>query len=163
MRSPTFPGPASNGFSLPITPWNNQSIPDNVRSVLNCSRVIARILPLIWEDDVDCRWLWEELDTVAVSSPTGNNGSRTVLQNENQPQFIIDDDEDEEPGAQPSMSSVSRRPANAEVPPKPKSKSLMVEFLDALIDGLFHVGFTLPLDATESAINRTSYLIWYVH
>lgn len=139
-----------------MSPWNSQTTPDDVRSVLNCARVIARILPLIWEDDVDSHWLWEESDVATIASTT--NDSATVLENDNQPQFVIDDENEESEAQSPTPSRSRRLPEAISIKPKPKS--LMVNFLDVLIDSLFHVGFTLPLDATESAIDRTSYLIW---
>ncbi|GJJ15039.1 hypothetical protein Clacol_009313 [Clathrus columnatus] len=143
-----------------ISPWNSQTYPNDVRSVLNCARVIARVLPLIWEEDVDCRWLWEEMDVSAVSPTTGNNVPPTILDNDGQPQFVIDDEEDEDSEVRPShsppvpASSKKAHESSNTTKSKPKPKSLMMRFLDALIDSLFHVGFTLPLDAAESATNR---------
>lgn len=123
---------------------------DDVRAVLNCACVIARIIPLIYEDDPDCRWLWEEGEEEQI--PNSESDAHV--------QFVIEDEDDDE-----ADSAVPKTPGVSNAAPshvKKRIPSLMSRFLSALVDSLFHVGFTLATDAAESATERTSYLIWYV-
>ena len=145
IRSPTFPRPSSATFALPLSPWSGASVADDVRSVLNCARVIARVLPIIWEDESDwTHWLWEGKEEEVDSSPNGN---------EAQAQFVIEDEDEDE-------DETERAKVEVKEPTKKRTPSLMARFVSVLIDSLFHNGFTLPADPVDGT-TKTSYLIWY--
>ncbi|KAF8524338.1 high-temperature-induced dauer-formation protein-domain-containing protein [Hysterangium stoloniferum] len=148
IRSQTFPRPVSATFQLKISSWGGSFVPDDVRAVLNCARVIARVLPLLWEEDAD--WLWQGVQQEAAES-------NVVSESDGQGQFVIDDEDDDDPAG---SSNTAPQSASTSNPPTNPSPSLMAQFLDALIDGLFHIGFTLPDDAASEPSQRTSYLIW---
>lgn len=140
IRSSVFPRPTTASFSLQMAGWGAPSSGGDVRAVLNCARVIARVLPIVWEDESDwTRWLWEEGQEEDADTSDANDGV--------EPQFVIEDDGDEAPDVEPKAVSKKRTP------------SLMAQFLAALVDSLFHAGFTLPGDAAEDT-TKTSYLIW---
>ena len=106
---------------------------------------------------MDCKWLWEEgEEEQPVISPSA------VVEAEGEPQFVIEDEEEEdaEQSVPVTPSPGEAGAATQNTPPKKRVPSLMARFLSALVDSLFHVGFTLPVDAAESATDRTSYLIW---
>lgn len=147
IRSPTFPRPTSSTFALPtlpLSPWSSTSPADDIRSVLNCARVIARVLPIIWEDESDTTcWLWEEKEEPETS----------LNDNDAQAQFVIEDEDEDDPDAEQIKVEVDE-------PTEKKTPSLMARFVSALIDSLFHLGFTLPADVAEGTF-KTSYIIWY--
>lgn len=152
IRSHTFPRPNSATFALPLSPWPGSSTADDIRSVLNCACVIARVLPIVWEDESDwTRWLWEEEEEEEEAESSLND-------NEGQAQFVIEDEDDDEPDAEQQQQEQPK--VEAREPAKKKSPSLMARFMSALIDSLFHAGFTLPADVVEGT-EKTSYLIWY--
>ncbi|KAF8587219.1 hypothetical protein K439DRAFT_1614510 [Ramaria rubella] len=144
IRSPTFPRPSTTTFALPLSPWSGSSTADDVKSVLNCARVIARVLPIIWEDESDwTHWLWEEGEEEAIESSTADSNTQT--------HFVIEDEDEDEPEA--GSSKAAEEPAKKSIP------SLMAQFLSALVDSLFHAGFTLPAEVVEGT-SKTAYLIW---
>ena len=124
---------------------------NTTKEVLNCLRVLQRVLPVIFELESETsvfekEVLWKK-DVIDGQSP------REVT--EQTPQFVIEDDDDDgevgsptvDPSPQPSQTQTTTLPSLAE------------KLFSCLIDLLFCCGFTLPskLQADHYKIN---YVIW---
>ena len=72
------------------------------------------------------------------------------VDNDAQPQFVIEDEDENELDAE----------QHKVVEDENRTPGLMARFVDALIDSLFHAGFTLPADVVEGT-TKTAYIIWY--
>ena len=126
---------------------------NTTKEVLNCLRVLQRVLPVIFELEsepsvFEKEVLWKK-DVVDGQSP------REVT--EQTPQFVIeDDDEDGEVGS-PTADSLPKSPQTQAM----TLPSLAEKLFSCLIDLLFCCGFTLPskLQVDHYKIN---YVIWWV-
>ena len=122
------------------------------KEVLNCLRILQRVLPVVFELDgeissfeADVLWKRERLDN--VSGPLDTNGP---------PQFVIED-EDEDIGTE---ASVGRSPGIVQSPVVGKVLPSMAERLfDSLFDLLFCCGFTLP-QKIQIDHHKIQHVIW---
>ncbi|KAF7304736.1 hypothetical protein MKEN_01187700 [Mycena kentingensis (nom. inval.)] len=118
--------------------------------VLNCLRVLQRVLPVVFEADgnaspfeLEFFWTKEEVadNTVDVASET--------------PQFIIEDEDDSE-------GETSSTPAAAPTSGTDKRKqlpSLGERLFGSLVDLMFCCGFTLPVNL-KAGRHKINYVIW---
>ena len=126
------------------------------KEVLNCLRVLQRVLPVVFEVEGDASRLemevfWKREVVEEVNA---------VVEETSEPQFVIEDDDDdgeeqESPRqAGPSQSSFSTT--------KKTVPSVAERLFSCLIDLLFCCGFTLP---TKIQVDhyKINYTIWCVH
>ncbi|KAN0141309.1 High-temperature-induced dauer-formation domain containing protein [Lactarius tabidus] len=124
---------------------------NTTKEVLNCLRVLQRVLPVIFELESETSLfekevLWKK-DVIDGQSP------REVT--EQTPQFVIEDDDDDGEVGSPTVDPLPK-------PPQTQSTtlpSLAEKLFSCLIDLLFCCGFTLPskLQVDHYKIN---YVIW---
>lgn len=128
---------------------------NTTKEVLNCLRVLQRVLPVVFELEsettrFEMEVLWRE----------------EVVEEENDPvdaqleaQFIIEDDDDDDDEQEGGSSSTTKR----ETTPKPIAKktlpSLIERLFSALIDLMFCCGFTLPTKI-QVHHHKINYVIW---
>jgi High-temperature-induced dauer-formation protein len=140
--------------------------------VLNCLRVLQRILPVIFELESDLsvferEVLWKR-DVVLADEdgmPGGEQSRREPT--EQTPQFVIDDDDedenDAESGRASASASVSAVGPSHQISPKQTTTttlpSIAERLFSCLVDLLFCCGFTIPakLQVDHYKIN---YVIW---
>lgn len=144
LASSEFPGPS--GIN-----WNpTGSNVDLSREALNCVRVLARVIPFVFQNQSDTGgsleegifWTREKVEMVAPTVEASQQATEAS-------QFVIDDeDEDEVEESNPEIPEKQF----TELPP------LAERLLASLVDLLFVAGFTLPEECkNEGAI---SYIIW---
>lgn len=139
---------------------------DPTREVLNCLRVLQRVLPVVFDGDFEAlenKVLWEREELQEGSN--GSGGPKTDAADD-QPQFVIEDDDDEDEPTSPARrmpaSPSSRHKTSATVTPEAKAKTLpplAERLISCAIDLLFCCGFTLPkkIQVDHYKIN---YVIW---
>lgn len=156
----TFPSPQTSSFS-PVAnitaTWGSVSGSserrDPTKEVLNCIRVLGRILPIVFETensfehDVFWKRKRAKVDAVVGTDRTG-------------PQFVIeenDSDDEGRPSREPAASTVRPNVATNEQFERPLAEKM----LSSAIELMFCCGFTLPskLQVDHHKINHT---IWYV-
>ncbi|KAJ7109144.1 high-temperature-induced dauer-formation protein-domain-containing protein [Mycena epipterygia] len=119
---------------------------NTTKEVLNCLRILQRVLPVVFEVEgegsafeLEVLWKKEEVveNTVEVASET--------------PQFVIEDEDDSDDEAKDS--------AAAPVKAKKQLPSLGERLFSSIIDLLFCCGFTLP---TKIQVDhyKINYVIW---
>ncbi|KAJ3867565.1 high-temperature-induced dauer-formation protein-domain-containing protein [Lentinula novae-zelandiae] len=152
----TFPGPSSTSVSAFATSFIKAGTGTGERNatkeVLNCLRVLQRVLPVVFETEgaesgsfeVDVFWKKVEVDSME---------EQPVPQTES-PQFVIEDDEDSEDEAKSSA------PQSAPTPHlKKQLPSLGERLFSSIIDLLFCCGFTLPMQIQKDHY-KINYVIW---
>lgn len=156
----TFPSPPPS-ISSTFNPLN--SLPSSARNptkeVLNCIRVLSRILPVLfgleigpWEEEI----LWKKESIMPqVAHVTGDH---TVPQNATEPQFVIEDEDDDEnttlvPPMTASQQGNTSRPSPKEGP------SLAERLINTLVDLLFCCGFTMPM-RSQIDHHKIQHIIW---
>ena len=151
----TFPSaPNSSVASFATSFMKAASARNTTKEALNCIRVLQRVLPVVFElesetsrFEMEVFWKREEVH----AQPAASSASAD-------PQFVIDDETDDEEAAEAGVS-------NKVPPPESKEKqyqpSLAEKLFTCLIDLMFCCGFTLPtkLQVDHYKIN---YTIWYV-
>lgn len=128
------------------------------KEVLNCLRVLQRVLPVVLDIDADATRLEMEIFWRKAAAPEG----RVVSEETSQPQFVIEDDEDDGDEQETTSRSSGPSAASASQPKTAKTLPSMAERLfSCLIDLLFCCGFTLP---TKIQVDhyKINYTIWYV-
>ncbi|KAJ8481660.1 hypothetical protein ONZ45_g15231 [Pleurotus djamor] len=149
----TFPSQQSASVTALASSFIKPGERNTTKEVLNCLRVLQRVLPVVFEVDGDAsafelEVLWKKQDAVETHNPAEESQT---------PQFVIDDDEDSDDD-DPKTPSAPKGPSPAT--PKPKQlPSLAERLFSCLIDLLFCCGFTLPpkLQVDHYKIN---YVIW---
>ncbi|KAF8212473.1 high-temperature-induced dauer-formation protein-domain-containing protein [Mycena galopus ATCC 62051] len=115
--------------------------------VLNCLRILQRVLPVVFEVEgegsafeVEVLWKKEEVaeDTVQVASET--------------PQFVIEDEDDSDGEAKDTATTVKATQ-------KKQLPSLGERLFSSIIDLLFCCGFTLPTKIQVDH-HKINYVIW---
>jgi len=126
---------------------------NTTKEVLNCLRVLQRVLPVIFELEsepsvFEKEVLWKK-DVI--------DGQNLHEHTEQTPQFVIEDDDDDGEGGSPTTDP-SPKPPQAQATALP---SLAEKLFSCLVDLLFCCGFTLPsrLQVDHYKIN---YVIWWV-
>lgn len=148
----TFPTPQPTSVAS-LTTFIKTSASENTttKRVLNCVRVLQRVLPVVFEIDgettqfeLEVLWKREEVEDSPV--------------NEEPLQFAIeDDDEDsEEEGTEPSNDAI---PKPKETKAKKQMPSLAERLLSCLVDLLFCCGFTIPLKVQVDH-HKINHVIW---
>ena len=129
---------------------------NTTKEVLNCLRVLQRVLPVIFELEsepsiFEREVLWKR-DVI--------EGQVHREQMEQTPQFVIEDEDDNNDNDEESSASAAE-PSPHAPPQKPISTlpSIAERLLSCLVDLLFCCGFTLPpkLQVDHYKIN---YVIW---
>jgi hypothetical protein len=143
------------------------------KEVLNCLRVLQRVLPVVFELEsepgvFEREVLWRR-DVVVAAEEHGGQGqgrdqdSRHRERTEQTPQFVIEDDEDENdaenatPASSPQIPSSSSSSSPKQV--TTTLPSVAERLFSCLVDLLFCCGFTLPakLQVDHYKINH---VIW---
>jgi hypothetical protein len=148
----TFPTPTSASVtSLATFIKTSTSENTTTKQVLNCLRVLQRVLPAVFEIDgettrfeLEVLWKKEEVE----DDPADNEPS----------QFVIEDDGDDsgEEGTEPSTHAA---PKPTETKAKKTTPSLAERLLSCLMDSLFCCGFTVPLRAQVNHY-KIKHVIW---
>ncbi|KAI0684267.1 high-temperature-induced dauer-formation protein-domain-containing protein [Cytidiella melzeri] len=127
------------------------------KEVLNCLRLLQRVLPVVFETDMDSSRLemevfWRrevaEEESVSVAELSEAN-------------FVIEDDEDDDDG----QATPSSTPQASSQAPQSSSKarktlpSLAERLMSCLVDLLFCCGFTLP-SKIQIDHHKINYTIW---
>ena len=149
----TFPVPANTSVaafaSSFIKAGTGSTERNTTKEVLNCLRILQRVLPVVFEVEgessifeLEVLWKHQEVEDDGVEGEG--------------PQFVIEDDDDSEHGEEKERSAPS--PASNQRKKK-KLPSLGERLLSCIIDLLFCCGFTLPaqLQVDHYKIN---YIIW---
>jgi len=124
---------------------------NTTKEVLNCLRILQRVLPVIFEVEGESNTF--ELEVLWKRPEFGEAGDHP--QSSETPQFVIDDDEDSEAeGGIPE-------PTPSTPPKRKKLPSLGEKLFSAIVDLLFCCGFTLP---TKIQVDhyKINYAIWCV-
>ncbi|KAI0736870.1 high-temperature-induced dauer-formation protein-domain-containing protein [Fomitopsis betulina] len=149
----TFPSAPNSSVASFATSFMKVSTGRNTtKEALNCIRVLQRVLPVVFElesetsrFEMEVFWKREEVHAQPAASSTHAD-----------PQFVIDDETDDEEAAEAGVSN--------KVPPTPSKEkqyqpSLAEKLFTCLIDLMFCCGFSLPtkLQVDHYKIN---YTIW---
>ncbi|KAJ7905266.1 high-temperature-induced dauer-formation protein-domain-containing protein [Mycena olivaceomarginata] len=147
----TFPSSANASVaafaSSFIQAGTGNSERNTTKEVLNCLRILQRVLPVVFEVDgegsafeQEVLWKKEEAaeERVEVASET--------------PQFVIDDEDD-------SDGEAKDVPAPVQAKPKKQLPSLGERLFSTIIDLLFCCGFTLP-PKIQADHHKINYVIW---
>lgn len=127
---------------------------NTTKEVLNCLRVLERILPVIFELENDA-FERDVLWTRAQANP-GDEPEPDA----HQTQFVIEDeDEDEELAVKPSNGEDTRTEAEKNPILLP---SLAERLLNCAVDLMFCCGFTLPVKF-QVDYHKVNYIIWQVN
>lgn len=164
----TFPTPASAGVaslaSSIMKTANASTQRDPTKEALNCLRVLQRVLPVIFEaefEEFERKLLWEPEEDLEG----GANGRSGTL--DERPQFVIDDEDDEDDASSPGPSR-SEDPGDDSRNPGSSGKSevkkkalptLAERLISCTIDLLFCCGFTLPAKIQVDH-HKINYVIW---
>ncbi|TFY71763.1 hypothetical protein EVG20_g1254 [Dentipellis fragilis] len=151
----TFPTPVNASMASFATSFikTGASERNTTKEVLNCIRVLQRVLPVVFEIDSESSVFEREV----FWKKEIVEGQDIKEEREQVPQFVIDD-EDEEGAEGEAASAASPGPSG-----KPKKTttlpSLAERLYSCLIDLLFCCGFTLPpkIQVDHYKIN---YIIW---
>ncbi|KZT11488.1 uncharacterized protein LAESUDRAFT_692396 [Laetiporus sulphureus 93-53] len=149
----TFPTVANTSVASYATSFIKASQPRNAtKEVLNCMRVLQRVLPVVFELEGDTSrfelevlWKREEVE----ESPEHRESASAA-------QFVIDD-EDEDEGA--VQGQVSGHQPTADTKTKKTLPSKAEKLLSCLVDLLFCCGFTLP-SGVQVDHYKINYTIW---
>jgi hypothetical protein len=140
------------------------------KEVLNCLRVLQRVLPVVFELEsepgvFEREVLWRRDVVVGAAEEHGGRGqgedSRHRERTEQTPQFVIEDDEDENDAEENATPASSPRIPSSSSPKQATTTlpSVAERLFSCLVDLLFCCGFTLPskLQVDHYKIN---YVIW---
>jgi hypothetical protein len=145
----TFPSETSALPTLSsLYPGTAQRNPN--KEALNCLRVLARVLPVVFEGDADHGRVEEQfwLRTPKVPTPDRPETDQSK-------QFVIDDEEDEDGPKSPTAHPEAQPPA-AQVETDP---SLGEKLMNVVLDLLFCCGFTIPRKVQVDH-HKINYMIW---
>ncbi|KAJ4488228.1 high-temperature-induced dauer-formation protein-domain-containing protein [Lentinula aciculospora] len=155
----TFPAPSSASVSALATTFikagTGAAERNTTKEVLNCMRVLQRVLPVVFEKEggesssfeVDVFWKRVEIDDTEEEEPIPPTEA---------PQFVIEDDEDSEDEAKSSGLQSSTIPT---LKPKKQLPSLGERLFSSIVDLLFCCGFTLPMQIQKDHY-KINYVIW---
>jgi hypothetical protein len=127
---------------------------DTTKEVLNCLRVLQRVLPVVFEAE------YAEFEQAILWKKEVVTERNEVVDEQVQPQFVIEDDEDEEGASERPANQSPRSPDEAESKTK-TMPSLAERLLTCAIDLLFCCGFTLPTSIQVDHY-KINYVIWCV-
>lgn len=143
----TFPSEISAIPALSsLYPGTAQRNPN--KEALNCLRVLARVLPVVFEGDADHGRVEEQL---WLRTPKKDASPAEV----DQPKQFVIDDEDEDDGPKSPTTQPNERPtAEAETEP-----SLGEKLVNVVLDLMFCCGFTIP-KKVQVDHHKINYMIW---
>ncbi|KAJ8078530.1 hypothetical protein PM082_012813 [Marasmius tenuissimus] len=155
----TFPTPTAASVSALassiIKAGTGSSDRNTTKEVLNCLRVLQRVLPVVFELEGDTTVF--DLEVLWKSQEVEEDESSGTSESSEAPQFVIDDDEDsEEGGTSPNETQPPQTPKQKE---KKKLPSLGERLFNAVIDLMFCCGFTLPTKIQKDH-HKINYVIW---
>lgn len=155
----TFPSPPvtiASGISNlnQISPWA-QKERDPTKEVLNCLRVLGRILPVVFDHEgtFEEQVLWMEKPVPGLSSSDVDVSGRS-----SEPQFVIDD-EGEDVSTLPTYSKPGD--TGSTQPMQQMQPCLAEQLLSTTVDLMFCSGFSLPT-STQVDYHKINYVIWCV-
>jgi hypothetical protein len=127
---------------------------NTTKEVLNCIRILQRVLPVVFEVEgessvFEVEVLWKQ----QVDEEDGEEKEEAGA-----PQFVIEDDGDSENDEERARSPP---PTNTKPKHKKKLPSLCERLFSCIIDLLFCCGFTLP-STVQVDHYKINYIIWYV-
>jgi len=153
MGDHMFPSqPSMVGMATSLIGASTQRNP--TKEVLNCLRMLQRVLPVIFENelpDLEHELLWKK-EAISSSEPTPTSPRSPELQ---APQFVIEDEDEEEPTTPAPQTPSHQRSRSQMLGP-----SLAERLFSAAIDLLFCCGFTLP-SKVQINHHKIQYVIWY--
>jgi High-temperature-induced dauer-formation protein len=162
----TFPSPVTTSVASFTTFMKTAgSERSTTKGVLNCLRVLQRVLPVVFEIDGDTTQfefevLWKRDEVDDEDDPQNQDRSEAS-------QFVIEDedeDEDEDENGESASKPLSPPPPPPSSTTKPKEKktlpSLAERLFSCLTDLLFCCGFTLP-SKIQVNHHKINYVIWY--
>jgi hypothetical protein len=127
---------------------------NTTKEVLNCLRVLQRILPVVFEVDgessvIDLELMWKKQETE----------DDRVAEEDASPQFVIEDEDEDSEAGEPKAGYPDGQPSHQQNHKK-TSPSLAEKLFSCLIDLLFCCGFTLP---TRIQVDhyKINYVIWW--
>ncbi|KAI0083976.1 high-temperature-induced dauer-formation protein-domain-containing protein [Irpex rosettiformis] len=157
----TFPTAANTSVTSFATSFIKSSAGSNERNatkeVLNCLRLLQRVLPVVFELDMDASrlelevfWKREVVEEEVVHDVESSAA-----------QFVIEDEEDEEDAPPAPASAASGQPRSSTSPTKTQKTlpSLAERLMSCLVDLLFCCGFTLP-SKIQVDHHKINYTIW---
>lgn len=129
----------------------------STREILNCLRLLQRILPVVFEVDGDSSTfelevLWKRQPVEAPQAERTTSGPET-------PQFVIESDDEDNDGSEGSKQPST--PVSSSEATRTLGPSLGERLLNASRDLLFTRGFTLP-PKSQTSDPKVDYTIWYV-
>ncbi|TCD66472.1 hypothetical protein EIP91_001352 [Steccherinum ochraceum] len=125
---------------------------NTTKEVLNCLRLLQRVLPVIFEMETDCgRFELDVLWREVVEE------EHVVEERAQESQFVIEDDEEDEEEAK-EISSTPTTPKPSATTRK-TSPSIAARLFSCLVDLLFCCGFTLP-NKIQVDHYKINYTIW---
>ena len=129
---------------------------DPTKEVLNCIRVLQRVLPVVFEIESESgrfeqEVLWKK-EVVEEAEPT-------VHEESHKPQFVIEDDDDDD--EESTVEDRAKSPPSSETRPTKALPSIAERLFSCLVDLLFCCGFTLPTKIQVDH-HKINYTIWYV-
>ena len=122
------------------------------KEVLNCLRVLQRVLPVVFElegesNKFELEVLWKRAEVTDTAQDTESS----------EPQFVIDDEDgSDHEGVAPSASAPQ---TSSKGLPKKKLPSLGERLFSAITDLIFCCGFTLP-KSIQVDHHKINYVIW---
>ncbi|KAG7092239.1 hypothetical protein E1B28_008605 [Marasmius oreades] len=154
----TFPTPSAasvSAFASSIIKAGTGSSDRNpTKEVLNCLRVLQRVLPVVFELEgesnvFDLEVFWKS-DETQEDENGGNGESRDA------PQFVIEDDDDSDDGTNALELQEPQTPKQKKIKKLP---SLGERLFNTIIDLMFCCGFTLPTKIQKDH-HKINYVIW---
>lgn len=131
---------------------------NTTKEVLNCIRVLQRVLPVVFEIDSESSILEEEIFWKKEAVERRDSKEET----EQVPQFVIeDDDEDAAEGEGGTGGSQPKRTSPHKTHHAKTLPSLAERLFSCLVDLLFCCGFTLP-SKIQVDHYKINYIIWCV-
>jgi hypothetical protein len=133
---------------------SGSSVGNTTKEVLNCLRILQRVLPVIFEVEgesnaFELELLWKKQE-IEEDNNLGN------LETSESPQFVIEDDDDDSDGERDEVVVTSAKPkAKKQLP------SLGEKLFGSIVDLLFCCGFTLPTKIQVDH-HKINYVIWCV-
>ena len=160
----TFPTATNTSVTSFATSFIKSGASSNERNatkeVLNCLRLLQRVLPVVFELDMDSSKL--ELEVFWKREVVEEEPEHDV--EPSAAQFVIedeDDDEDAAPSASPNAASGPSQTNDSSTKTKKTLPSLAERLMSCLVDLLFCCGFTLP-SKIQVDYHKINYTIWYV-
>ncbi|KAI1787945.1 high-temperature-induced dauer-formation protein-domain-containing protein [Ganoderma leucocontextum] len=168
----TFPAPQASSVtslasSIYRTGTGAAAERNATKEVLNCIRVLQRVIPAVFEIESELSRFEQEVlwKRVEVQQSASGAGGPAVEAASAQTQFVIEDEDDEEEEEEendnPRASKATQQTASQQAQEQPKETlpAIAERLFSCLIDLMFCCGFTLP---TKIQVDhyKINYVIW---